>query len=175
MVMALLQKYDLFNVPGAGGQAAAEPNAEDDIAVRLVDGALAAARIGMSASAELDMWLAKPCLEVSEGRDPACAANFWGSAASNRFPRLKELARRVLAVQASEAASERVFSIAGLLSDDERANTKPETLGDRVLIAMNAKKRQEWVNESIKEANARSGTKEKLKGLLEVMDLVREP
>ncbi len=51
---------------------------------------------------------------------------------------------------------------------------RPETLGNRVLIPMNAKKRQEWVNESIAEANARTGAKEMPKGLLEVMDLVKE-
>ncbi len=173
MTLTLLEKYDLFNVPGAGGRAAAEPDAEDDVSIRLVEGALAAARSGMSASAEIDSWLSEPCPDPKEGRDPACAAIFWGSAISNRFPRLKELARRLLAVQASEAASERVFSIAGVLSDDERANTRPTTLGNRVLIAMNARKRKEWVNESIAEANARTGARDKPKGLLEVMDLVR--
>ena len=175
MVMELLAKYDLFDVPGAGGQPAAQPSADDDIAARLVEGGLAAARVGMSAAAELDTWLNVASPNVVVGRDPACAASFWSSDASNEFPRLKELARRILTVQASEAASERVFSIAGVLSDDERANTRPETLGNRVLIAMNAKKRQEWVNEGIEEANARTGAKDKRKGLLEVMDLVRIP
>ena len=78
-------------------------------------------------------------------------------------------------MQASEAASERVFSIAGVLSDDERANITPETLANRVLIAMNGRKRLEMVNQDIQDENVRSGSNVKPKTLLDVMDLVRFP
>ncbi len=83
---------------------------------------------------------------------------------------MARLAKRVFTVQASEAASERVFSIAGVLSDDERAKTSAEMLGNRVLIAMNAAARLELENAGVEARNQSSGGSDPLLTLFDVLE-----
>ena len=95
---------------------------------------------------------------------------FWeNEERTGRYPQLARLAKRVFCVQASEAASERVFSIAGLLSDNERANTSPETLGHRVVVTMNAFARLDLENAAVLARKKAAGGDEPMLTLFDSM------
>ncbi len=109
----------------------------------------------------------EPVPAAVEGRSQDYALKYWeAQELTGHYPRLARLAKRVFCVHASEAASERVFSIAGLLSGDERANISPETLGNRVVVAMNSVARLKFVNGEIEARNKKTGGHEPLKTLL---------
>lgn len=63
----------------------------------------------------------------------------WWQAQSSNFPRLAVLAKEVLAVPATSAPAERVFSLSGLITDKRRCGLKPELVNALVFLHRNAK------------------------------------
>ena len=61
----------------------------------------------------------------------------WWKEMSPRFLVLSQAARRLLAVPASSAPSERVFSALGRITDDERARMKPDMANVLTFLAYN--------------------------------------
>ena len=60
------------------------------------------------------------------------------------FPLIASLARKVLAVPASEAPSERVFSKLSLLVQSSRSRLSKDVVSDSVFLSMNSKVFQQW-------------------------------
>ena len=70
--------------------------------------------------------------------------DFWKDHAA-LFPNLAELARSYLAVQASSAASERIFSQAKRLISCRRNRLNPQTAGKTFFVSLN----WEWMEERV--------------------------
>lgn len=62
---------------------------------------------------------------------------FWSSA--KEFPTLQKVARWVLAIPASEASDERIFSDAGYIMKPRTTSLNPGTLSEMVFVHANAK------------------------------------
>lgn len=69
----------------------------------------------------------------------------WWQQHGHDFPRLQKLARILLPVPASAAASERNWSSAGYLSHGVRSRISPKTLEASLLVSSNAKKRAQMM------------------------------
>jgi hypothetical protein len=61
---------------------------------------------------------------------------FWAEN-ETRFPIMARLARRYLAIPASSAPSERVFSKYGIIWERRKCNLKPETANDIIFLNLN--------------------------------------
>lgn len=70
----------------------------------------------VNTSNEVDLYIALP--RMKQTSDPL---NFW-MANKSEYPNLAPLARTVLAIQSTSVASERAFSLAGLIDNDRRCN-----------------------------------------------------
>jgi hypothetical protein len=86
------------------------------------------------------------------GQAPRDASRWrrWRAWLPKYLPNYPVPARSPVAAKTDEM---RVFSVAGVLSDDERACITPEALGSRVLTAINTRKRLQMVNEDMQEEN----------------------
>jgi zinc finger BED domain-containing protein 1 (E3 SUMO-protein ligase ZBED1) len=71
--------------------------------------------------------------EVEEKRECSDPLLWWKEHAA-RFPLLAQLARRLLAIPATSAPSERLFSASGQLVSLKRASLSPETVEDIMLL-----------------------------------------
>ncbi|KAK3255986.1 hypothetical protein CYMTET_34858 [Cymbomonas tetramitiformis] len=80
---------------------------------------------------ELVKYLALP-LERAD-----CDLQEWWKTHKFRFPSLAKMAREFLAVPASTAGVERIFSAAGQMHSDLRKSTKEETLQHSLMAALN--------------------------------------
>ena len=65
--------------------------------------------------------------------DPGTLLEWWKTKAS-LFPRLAILAKRVLAIPATSANSERNFSRAGIIVNDKRSQISPENVDHSLVI-----------------------------------------
>ena len=79
---------------------------------------------------EIDLYL-KIGRPVSD--DPSKLLQWWQSK-STTFKRLSKLARRVLAIPATSATSERTWSRAGLILTEKRTNLSPKKVCDLLVI-----------------------------------------
>ena len=70
--------------------------------------------------------------EIELDKDPLQ----WWQLKEAQYPNLSKLAKKYLCIQATSASSERVFSIAGLISDDRQSRISPEKL-DKVIFLHN--------------------------------------
>ena len=80
-------------------------------------------------SKEIETYVSFPVVDGDD--DPLC---WWKL---NKLPMLDQLARRYLAIQATSAPSERLFSKAGQVSTPARAQLKPEKVDQLVFLAEN--------------------------------------
>lgn len=78
---------------------------------------------------------------LSEPRSPttSCPLKFWESN-SNRFGVLSQIARKYLAIPASSAGVERIFSISGWLSRARRASISSENISRLLLVREEAQR-----------------------------------
>jgi len=60
----------------------------------------------------------------------------WWHLKESQYPNLSKLAQKYLCILATSASSERVFSVAGLVSHDRRSRISPEKL-DKVIFLHN--------------------------------------
>ncbi len=61
-----------------------------------------------------------------------------------RFPQLSHLARKFLAIQATSAPSERLFSAAGLTIANDRARLLPDNAAMLIFLHQNLEKARAW-------------------------------
>jgi len=80
----------------------------------------------------VDDYLAEPCTDMSD--NPLA---FWQINA-NKFPHLSNLAIRHLAIPATSAPVERLFSIAGKLFRPERCRLNDKTVEQLMMIKCNS-------------------------------------
>jgi hypothetical protein len=66
--------------------------------------------------------------------DPSCDPLEWWASHSQFFPHLSKIAKSLLSIPATSAASERVFSDGGRVVTDLRNRLKPENVADLVLL-----------------------------------------
>ena len=66
-----------------------------------------------------------------------CILGWWKKNASS-FPKLATVARFILAIPSSSAASERSFSAAGQTISDRRTNLSPDTVDDILFVHSNS-------------------------------------
>ncbi|KAK1875685.1 putative AC9 transposase [Dissostichus eleginoides] len=64
----------------------------------------------------------------------------WWKEHATRFPNVAHIARLILSIQASSAASERDFSTAGFVVSERRSQLKPGTVDDILFLHSNLKK-----------------------------------
>ena len=67
----------------------------------------------------------------------------WWREHKSEFPLLAKIARRYLAIPASSAPSERIFSKLGIIWEKRRANLKPETANAIVFLHEFRKEQEE--------------------------------
>ena len=85
-------------------------------------------------------------MNVGDLDEDKCPLQWWRDNAE-KYERLSILARRFLAVQATSAASERVFSAASLIISNKRTCLKSEIAGKLLYISQNI----EWYKDQLKE------------------------
>ena len=61
----------------------------------------------------------------------------WWKGYEDKFPRLALLAKKYLSIQATSAPSERIFSKAGRIIDEQRTRLNSEIAGNLLYVAMN--------------------------------------
>lgn len=76
---------------------------------------------------EVDVYLHLPAMPISKNGRDTCPLDWW-SAHYTQLPNLSKMARQFLAMPASSAGCERVFSAAGKLHDDFRKSINDSTL-----------------------------------------------
>jgi hypothetical protein len=76
---------------------------------------------------EVDMYLQLPAMAISKSGKDTCPLDWW-SAHCTQLPNLCKMARQFLAMPASSAGCERIFSAAGKLHDDFRKSINDSTL-----------------------------------------------
>lgn len=81
---------------------------------------------------ELDRYMALP-----EVMDKDIDVLEWWRRHEEEYPQLSRMARQFLAVPATSAGAERVFSRAGRLHDDFKKSTGEETLEDSLMVSVN--------------------------------------
>lgn len=79
---------------------------------------------------DLDLYLQ----EVFVGQLDIINLLSWWNVNASRFKRLSVVARRILAVPASSAASERSFSLASHLINNLRSSLNPKTVNDAMIV-----------------------------------------
>jgi hypothetical protein len=126
-VLRLMTRFDIKDdAPPARGP-------EEDGVLNFIIYGRRRAEAGVSVpTEEVDRWFKEP--PDALGRS---ATAFWEVHATS-FPLLRRLARIVLVAQASSAASERIWSAAGLMSSGNRASVSASTLGNQLLLKKNA-------------------------------------
>lgn len=123
-----------------------EPDAEEHLsAAQRLKRKAAAASVGVRARAEIpslnnDRSQTELELEKYEAMDiPNCSdLLLFYKDNSNVFPLLTKIARRVFAIPASSATSERVFSIGSLICSAKRSRLLPDKLADLMLLKLNS-------------------------------------
>jgi hypothetical protein len=110
-------------------------------------------------SAELKAYKRIPLLDhsINAPGDPLS----WWSVKTQQFPFLSSIAKEVLGIPATSAASERVFSSAGLVVSDLRSSMKSETVRDLVLLRGSWEAIENWkqnVNDSQKTTKKRKSS-----------------
>ena len=85
---------------------------------------------------EFDRWLREPRILLT-GTGSVGALEWW-RVNHTRFPRLSEFAKRYLAVPASAAPVERVWSTAGRLVVTKRLALHPDTIAEQVFLHENS-------------------------------------
>ena len=99
---------------------------------------------------ELDKYLSMPRqpISVSPGSSEVNNPLSWWQLNQQMFPVLARLARMYLAIQATSAPSERLFSIASLIIRSGRARLDPYNAGTLLYIAQYWKheREREWLN-----------------------------
>ena len=85
-------------------------------------------------------------MNVGDLDEDKCPLQWWRDNAE-KYERLSILARRFLAVQATSAASERVFSAAALIISNKRTSLKSEMAGQLLYISQNI----DWYEDQLKE------------------------
>jgi len=104
------------------------------LAVAAVAAAPAAA--AAAASTEVDRYLLLPDSNTTESDDPSFPINWWRDNES-KFPLLASIAKQYLAIPASSAEPERVWSAAKLICSDLRGRLLSTTFVDHLLIHRN--------------------------------------
>jgi len=84
----------------------------------------------LGAEVEVDFYLK---VGKADTEDPADLLPWWKAKAC-MFPRLAKLAKRVLAIPATSASSERTFSRAGLAVTEKRTNLDADSVTDLLVI-----------------------------------------
>ena len=92
-------------------------------------------RHASSAQTELEDYLAEECID-DEAFPKFCPLGYWKTN-EHKFPKLAKLAKVYLAIPASSAESERVFSIAGKIFTPTRCLLKPDTFEKLMNIKCN--------------------------------------
>ena len=91
-----------------------------------------------SPQSEVDKYLALPQLPLQRNGKDTNPLDWW-KIHSNQFPHLAKMARQFLAMPASSASPERLFSAAGKMHDGQKKNTKEDTLSLQLEVKMNRK------------------------------------
>ena len=81
---------------------------------------------------EVDAYISEPCTEMLEN-----PLMYW-QINSNTFPLLSNLARKHLAIPATSAPVERLFSIAGKVFSPERCRLNDKTFEQLMMVKCNA-------------------------------------
>lgn len=68
----------------------------------------------------------------------------WWRNNESRFPRLARLANRYLAIQATSAPAERLFSVAGLTIANDRASLLPDNAAMLIFLHENLERARAW-------------------------------
>ena len=66
----------------------------------------------------------------------------WWEKHASEFPNLSQIARAILAIPASSAASERDFSTAGFVIQERRTQLNPETVDDILFLHSNLRSKE---------------------------------
>lgn len=98
--------------------------------------------------AEMTLWDDEPVIrriiEKEDGTKELSDPLGWWKNNENRFPRLAKLAKRYLAIQATSAPAERLFSVAGLTIANGRAGLLPDNAAMLIFLHENLKKARAW-------------------------------
>lgn len=86
--------------------------------------------------AEVEKYLAMPQLPFQRKGQDTNPLDWW-KMHEHMLPNLSKMARQFLAMPASSAGPERLFSAAGKMHDGLKKNTKAETLGQMLEVKMN--------------------------------------
>ena len=86
---------------------------------------------------EYDAWLLVPEARIIDANSPIDPLAWW-KMHDGQFPKIAKLARKYLAIPASSAPSERVFSRAKLIQQRQRWNLLPQRLEACVMLKHNA-------------------------------------
>lgn len=78
-------------------------------------------------------------IDFKTPKDDAFDVLAWWSEHARLFPNIAHIARSVLAIPASSAASERDFSCAGYVIQERRSQLKPSTVDDILFLHSNIK------------------------------------
>ena len=91
-----------------------------------------------SPQSEVDKYLALPQLCLQRNGKDTNPLDWW-KIHSNELPHLAKMARQFLAMPASSAGPERLFSAAGKMHDGQKKNTKEDTLSLQLEVKMNVR------------------------------------
>jgi hypothetical protein len=87
-------------------------------------------------TSEVDMYLQLPSLPCTRNGMDTCPLQWW-RCHEHQLPHLAKMARQFLAMPASSAGVERLFSSAGNMHDDLRKCTKEDSLSLRLEVKVN--------------------------------------
>lgn len=87
------------------------------------------------AKTEVNLYFTEPAIGATENL--LC----WWKKNEMKFPLLARLARKYLAIPATSAPAERLFSVAGLVLEEKRTNLKPNKV-DKILFLFSNLKQQ---------------------------------
>ncbi len=98
--------------------------------------------------AELTLWDSEPVMPriIQNQEETKSFTNplHWWRANETRFPRLAKLAKRYLAIQATSAPAERLFSVAGLTIANDRARLLPDNAAMLIFLHENLENARAW-------------------------------
>lgn len=153
MTDALMETIQRLKLEMTAPPAPLDPN--DAIEMYFVNGYRAAAADAIRPDQEIRNWLEAPCVILKPGET---FSSFWEK--MNGRPLLKRVAKAIGTVQASNAASERTFSLANYLAGGDRASVLIETLNARILLKHNTKVRAKAEGISLMDALTKPKKKE---------------
>lgn len=119
-VAANFESDDFYHQLQPVGTLAAPETVHDDVQALLTE--------------ELDRYRRVPILPFKDAAYEFNNPLAWWRDHESEFPNIARLARRILAIPATSAPSERVFSTAGLTIAKDRASLQPETADDLVFL-----------------------------------------